>query len=261
MDDLAVALALADRADEITMRHFRRSELVVRTKSDRSVVSEADTETELALRDLVAEHRPGDGFLGEEFGAAGRAADGRRRWIVDPVDATSNFVRGIPVFATLIGLEEADEVTAGVVSAPGLGHRWWAARGQGACADGRPIHVSGVADLADAHISVADLHRWAARGQADRIVEIENRARSTFGAGGFWAQMLLAEGRGDATLAASAKIWDNAAIKVVVEEAGGRFTDLDGAPRIDGNCALATNGLLHTELLELLAADGGPQGP
>jgi histidinol-phosphatase len=258
MDDLAVALALADRADEITMRHFRRRDLVVRTKPDGSVVSEADTESERALRDLIAELRPADAILGEEFGGITGPADGARRWILDPVDATSNYVRGIPVFATLIGLEEAGEVTAGVVTAPALGHRWWAARGQGAYADGRPIQVSGVADLSAAYVSVGELHKWAARGQAGRIVEIGRRSRSTFGSGDFWAQMLVAEGRGEAALAPSAKIWDNAAAKVIVEEAGGRVTDLDGAPRIDNNCVMVTNGLVHAELLIGLLAAGGP---
>lgn len=251
MDDLALALTMADRADEITMRHFRRTGLDVQTKPDRSVVSAADTETERALRGLIAGHRASDAFVGEEFGDGG-GSGAARRWIVDPVDFTSNYVRGIPVFATLIGLEEAGEVTVGVVSAPALGRRWWAARGRLAYADGRPIRVSAVADLADAHISYAALHRWAARDKAGQIVDIAGRARSDFSPGSFWAQMLVAEGRLDAALAPWGKIWDLAAGKIIIEEAGGRFTDLDGSPRIDQECAIATNGLLHDEILALL---------
>jgi histidinol-phosphatase len=254
MDDLSLALALADRADDITMRHFRRSDLEVRSKTDRSPVSAADLETERALRSLLGEHRPDDGVLGEEFD---ETPGGRRRWILDPIDHTDNYTRGVEVFATLIALEEEGRTTVGVVSAPALGRRWWAARGQGAYvrageASAR-IRVSAVDDLAQAHVSYASLRGWNRRGLVPGIVRISRAARYVFGSGCFWAQMLVAEGRCDASLDPWGKVWDNAASQVIVEEAGGRFTDLRGEPRIDRDCAIVTNGLLHEEILALLA--------
>ncbi len=250
MDDLALALALADQADEITMRFFRRDDLSVRTKPDRSHVTEADLETERALRAMLGEHRPYDGVVGEEF--APTSGNGRR-WIIDPIDHTNNYTRGIEVFGTLIGLEDDGQITVGVVSSPAMGRRWWAARGQGAWVsepETRRIQVSAVDDLASAHVSFAALERWGARVPA--VAEICADCRYTFGSGGFWAQMLVAEGRCDAALDPWGKLWDNAAIQVIVEEAGGRFTDLSGEPRIDQDCAIVTNGPLHEEILARL---------
>lgn len=235
------------------MRHFRSPGLDVRSKADRSPVSAADLETERALHELLREHRPDDGVLGEELA---ETPGGTRRWILDPVDHTDNYVRGVDVFATLISLEENGRTTVGVVSAPALGRRWWAARGQGAHArsDGAatPIRVSSVADLAGAHISYASLRRWDDRGLVPGILRISRAARYEFGSGCFWAQMLVAEGRCDASLDPWGKVWDNAASQVIVEEAGGRFTDLRGEPRIDQDCAIVTNGLLHEKILGLL---------
>lgn len=246
MDDLDLALALADRADEITLRHFKRAGLAVKSKPDRSLVTEVDTEVEAALRGMLAERRPRDGFLGEEGG--GTTAGGRR-WIIDPLDHTSNYVRGVPVFATLIGLEEDGEVTVGAVSAPAMGRRWWAARGQGAYADGMRIHVSGIDELSEAHVSYAALHRWERRGLIGSISDVVRAARFEWGPGGFWSQMLVAEGRMEVALDPWGQIWDLAGPKIIVEEAGGRVTDLDGAPRIDRECAVVTNGLLHDQVL------------
>ncbi|MEV4255385.1 inositol monophosphatase family protein [Spirillospora sp. NPDC049652] len=248
MTDLALALGLADLADDITLRHFRRTDLGVRAKPDRSPVTEADTETERALRTVLACERPGDTIVGEEEGGT----QGPRCWLLDPVDHTANFVRGIPVFATLIALVQDGRPTVGVVSAPALGRRWWASLGGGAFADGEPIRVSAVADLADASLSFAALDRWDDRALLPGIVGLGRRARHSWGSGGFWSQMLVAEGRLDASLDPWGKPWDLAAPKIIVEEAGGRLTDLDGAPRIDRDAALVSNGLLHPELLAAL---------
>ncbi len=253
MDDLALALVLADRADEITMDFFRRDDLEIRTKPDSSHVTEADLAAERALRELLRDHRPDDGVVGEEFDET--PGDGRR-WIIDPIDQTNNYTRGIEVFATLIGLESAGEITVGVVSSPAMGRRWWAARGQGAFSSEpgrtRRLQVSAVDDLAEAHVSFAALERWD--GRVPALTEVCGSARYTFGSGGFWAQMLVAEGRCDAALDPWGKVWDNAPIQVIAEEAGGRFTDLAGEPRIDQDCAIVTNGVLHEEILARLNA-------
>ncbi|MCP2337088.1 inositol monophosphatase family protein [Actinomadura rupiterrae] len=248
MDDLAVALALADVADAITLRHFRSAGLAIRTKADRSLVTEADTETETALRAYLAEHRPHDTVLGEEEGGV----LGDRCWLLDPVDHTANFARGMPVFATLIALAEDGRPTVGVVSAPAMGRRWWASRGGGAFGDGERLRVSTVDDLSDATLSIAALHRWDDRNLLPEIAALARRARNTWGSGGFWSQMLVAEGRIDACLDPWGKPWDLAASKIIIEEAGGRLTDLTGAPRIDQDCALATNTLLHPTLIRAL---------
>ncbi|WP_433331380.1 inositol monophosphatase family protein [Spirillospora sp. CA-294931] len=192
MDDLELALALADRADAITMRRFGEAGLGVRAKPDRSLVTEVDTEVEAALRAFLAEHRPSDTVLGEESGGAG---SGGRRWVLDPLDHTNNYVRGLPVFATLIALEEDGEVHAGVASAPAMARRWWASRGRGAYADGERIRVSAVADLPDAHVTFAALHRWERRDLTSALAKITEAARYEWGSGGFWGQMLVAEGR------------------------------------------------------------------
>jgi histidinol-phosphatase len=263
MDDLSFALFLADRADTITMSRFRRADLDVRTKPDRSSVTEADLATERALRSLIAEHRPGDGVVGEEFD---ETPGEDRRWIIDPVDHTDNFTRGIEVFATLIALEEQGRVTVGVVSAPAMGRRWWAAHGQGAYTSGPPwldapdgagsrrrIRVSAVDDLAEIHLSYAALDHWERRGLVPGLVELSQVARYEFASACFWGQMLVAEGRCDVSLNPRGKIWDNAPIQVIVEEAGGRFSDLTGEPRIDRDCAVVSNGLLHDDVLARLS--------
>jgi histidinol-phosphatase len=264
MDDLSFALFLADRADAITMSRFRHADLDVRTKPDRSAVTEADLATERALRSLIAEHRPGDGVLGEEFDETPGQG---RRWILDPVDHTDNYTRGIEVFATLIALEEDGRITVGVVSAPAMGRRWWASRGQGAytsgplwpaapdgAGPGRRIRVSAVDDLADVHLSYAALDHCDRRGLVSAVVKLSKATRYEFAAACFWGQMLVAEGRCDVSLNPRGKLWDNAPIQVIVEEAGGRFSDLAGEPRIDRDCAVVTNGLLHDDVLARLSA-------
>jgi len=236
--DLTLALALADVADGISLGRFRARDLVVETKPDLTPVTEADRAVEEAIRTLLAAKRPGDGMLGEEFGATG---GGSRRWIVDPIDGTRNYSRGIPVWATLIALEEDGVPRLGVVSAPALRRRWWAERGQGAFADGDPIHVSAVARVEDAVISFA---------LEQRLPALAERCWHPRGYGDFWAHMLVAEGAVDGAIdAVGVSLWDLAAIQPIVEEAGGRFSDREGAARADGGAAVSSNGLLHEELL------------
>jgi histidinol-phosphatase len=254
-DDLSLALALADAADEVTMSRFLALDLAVETKPDSTPVTDADQAVERTLRELLGRRRPGDSVVGEEYGETG---EGPRRWVVDPVDGTKNFVRGVPVWATLIALMEADEVYVGVVSAPALGRRWWASRGQGAWTSAfggepRRTRVSGVADLADASLSYSSLQGWTAAGRAG-LLELESTVWRTRGYGDFWQYALVAEGAVDVTAEPEVSLWDLAAIAVLVEEAGGRFTDLAGRRGPAGGSGLATNGLLHDEVLRLLGS-------
>lgn len=194
-------------------------------------------------------------MLGEEYGDSG---GGARRWIIDPIDGTLSYLRRLPFWATLIALEVSEQVVLGVVSAPALHRRWWAARGRGAHLDEglgaqpRPIHVSAVTDLADAHLCLSAVTEWDAVGRLDAIIELERRCWRTRGFGDLWSYMLVAEGSVDIGLDPKASVWDLAAMQVIVEEAGGRFSDLSGAPRLDGGNAVATNGLLHEAVLEIV---------
>jgi histidinol-phosphatase len=241
--DLTLALELADAADAITLGRFRADDLVVETKPDRTPVTEADRAVEDALRRLLAERRPGHRILGEELGETGEG-DGPR-WIVDPIDATKNYLRGIPIFATLIALEER----VAVVSAPALGRRWWAERGEGAFSEGQRLRVSAVTRVEDAVLTYTSLN-----GLDERFLALAARSWAPRGFGDFWQYMLLAEGAVDACVDSVANLWDLAAPKLIVEEAGGRLTDLSGGVRADGGNALASNGLLHDALLDALQA-------
>lgn len=249
VDDLALALHLADVADEVTMRHFRSAGLVVDTKPDLTPVSAADRETERVLRAALSDARPGDAVVGEEYGVTG---DASRRWVLDPIDGTKNYVRGAPVWATLIALMDGDVVTTGVVSAPALGRRWWAARGQGAYADGFPISVSRVAEMDDAFLSYSSLEGWETLGRLDGFLDLSRRVWRTRAFGDFWSHVLVAEGVVDIASEPEVSLWDLAAVQVIVEEAGGRFTSLDGEARPDGGSALSSNGLLHDAALAAL---------
>jgi histidinol-phosphatase len=249
-DDLAFALALADLADAVTLRRFRADDLVVETKPDLTPVSEADREVERVLRERIAADRPGDALLGEEYGATG---DSPRRWIVDPIDGTKNYVRGVPVWATLIALQVDGAGTIGVASAPALGRRWWARRGEGAFADGSPITVSRVGDLGDAHFGYSSLTGWEERGSLDGFLDLTRKCWRTRGLGDFWSHLLVAEGAMDVAAEPEVSLWDLAAVQVIVEEAGGRFTDLSGRATADGGSAVSSNGLLHDVALSLLA--------
>jgi histidinol-phosphatase len=255
-DDLALALTLADLADAITIERFGAADLAVATKPDLTPVTEADTAVERTLRDRLASLRPQDAVLGEEYGDSGTAA---RRWIIDPIDGTMSYVRGLPFWATLVALQDGEEIAVGVVSAPALHRRWWASRGSGSWLDdglgpeARRIHVSGVAELADAHLCLSAASEWEAVGRLDAILELERRCWRTRGYGDLWSYMFVAEGVLEIGLDPKASEWDLAAMQVIVEEAGGRFSDLSGLARVDGGNAVATNGLLHDAVLEILA--------
>jgi histidinol-phosphatase len=254
--DLDLALELADRADALTRAAFGRADLRVEAKADLTPVSEADRAVEESLRSALSRARPGDRVVGEEMGERG---SGPRRWIIDPVDGTKNFVRRNPVWATLIALEEDAEVTVGVVSAPALGRRWWAARGEGAWVDdgsARRISVSAVADLADAHISGGALATWDGWGGPEVWNRLALAAYADRSFGDFWSHMLVAEGACDVGFDPVASLWDLAALQVIVEEAGGAFTDFSGRARPDGGSAISSNGRLHDQVRSLLPGAG-----
>ncbi|MFD4245299.1 histidinol-phosphatase [Streptomyces sp. NPDC058525] len=262
-DDLRLALELADAADAATMERFRALDLQVETKPDMTPVSEADRAAEEIIRAGIEAARPDDAILGEEYGLKG---DGPRRWVVDPIDGTKNYVRGVPVWATLISLtaEGADGVfrpVVGVVSAPALGRRWWAVRGGGAFAGGAlgetaPVGVSKVAALGDASFAYSSLSGWEEQGRLAGFLDLTRACWRTRGYGDFWPYMMVAEGSLDLCAEPELNLWDMAAIAVVVQEAGGRFTSLDGVDGVHGGNAAASNGLLHEEMLELLRPRG-----
>jgi histidinol-phosphatase len=262
--DLEFAAGLADLADELALARFGALDLRVETKSDLSPVTETDRAIEKALRERIAAERPGDSVLGEEEGSSGESG---RRWILDPIDGTRNYSRGIPIFATLIALEIDGEIELGFVSAPALGRRWWAERGKGAFRNDGPIRVSGVKKLEDATMSTGFGHRMAVSGVSrledavvsfelsegiERLAPLAERAWHTRSFGDFWQHMLVAEGCVDVAIDPTVKIWDCAPLKLIVEEAGGKFTDMGGRTVIDGGSGVSTNGLLHAEALVLL---------
>jgi histidinol-phosphatase len=243
--DLEFGLALADAADAITLARFRALDLHVETKPDRTPVSEADRAAEVAIRELVAASGRGEGVLGEEFGDE----SGEATWIVDPIDGTKNYVRGIPVWATLLALTRGGESIVAVVSAPALGHRWWAVRGEGAFADGVRCRVSGVTRVEDAVVSATSSHGMEAGWAA-----LAARAYADRGFGDFWQHCLVAEGAVDAACDRVVNLWDYAAVQLLVEEAGGRCTTFAGESPRPGTSFLATNGRLHEPTLALLRA-------
>jgi histidinol-phosphatase len=240
--DLELALRLADTADAISLGRFRARDFAVDTKADQTPVTEVDRAVEVQLRTILALERRTDAILGEE---AGEAGSGRRRWIIDPIDGTRNFSRGVPVWATLIALEEDGRVVIGVVSAPALHRRWWAERGGGAHAGGDRVHVSAIRRPEDAVLSFA---------LEQAVPSLAARAWHARGYGDFWSHMLVAEGAVDGAIdAIGVSVWDLAAVQVIVEEAGGTFTDFAGEHRIDGGSAISSNGHLHATLLEAVA--------
>ena len=255
-DDLALAHELADAADEITLARFGAVDLVVEAKPDLTPVSDADRAVEHAVRSTLASRRPGDAVLGEEDGESGT---GPRRWVVDPVDGTKNFVRGVPVWATLVALQEDGVVTAGLVSAPALGRRWWASRGAGAHTGGsltsaRRLQVSRVGALPDASVAYSSLTGWDEQGRLPGLLRLSGAVWRTRAYGDFWSHVLVAEGAVDASFEPEVSLWDVAPLQVIVEEAGGRFTDLSGAARPDGGSVVCSNGRLHDVVLDALAA-------
>ena len=251
--DLAFAMELADLADSISLPRFRAADLHVETKPDLTPVTESDRAVEEALRRQIAQKRPGEAVLGEEFGLDASGPTPAVRWIIDPIDGTKNYVRGIPVWATLVAIERDGAIAAGMASAPALGRRrWWAAAGEGAFADGRPIGVSKVATVADAQCCYGGLGAWRRSGMLDGLLELTRRSWRSRGFGDFWMHMLVAEGAADVATELEVSVWDLAAVKVIVEEAGGRLTDISGRATASGGSALSTNGLLHEEALGIL---------
>jgi len=254
--DLELALSMADEADLLTLDRFQALDLVVETKPDLTPVSDADTAAEQLLRGRLRQDRPADQVIGEEFGGAATAQSHPRHWILDPIDGTKNYVRGVPVWATLIALVDAGQVVVGVVSAPALGRRWWAARGTGAWAGGalvgqpRRLAVSQVSSLADASASFSDPSGWPDGGSS--LASLTEQCWRTRAYGDFWSHVLVAEGAVDIAAEPELSVWDVAALVPVVTEAGGRITGWSGGSVLDGGGAVTTNGRLHDDTLRVL---------
>ncbi|MBN9327233.1 MAG: histidinol-phosphatase [Cellulomonas sp. 73-145] len=253
-DDLRLAHVIADQVDALTMERFRAQDLHVETKPDLTPVTDADRSAEELVRSQLSRTRPRDAVHGEELADTGH---GPRRWVVDPIDGTKNFVRGVPVWATLLALMEGDDVVVGVVSAPALNRRWWAATGSGAwtgrsLAAARQIHVSAVDRLADASLSYSSLSGWEEHGRLPAFLDLTRKVWRTRAYGDFWSHVLVAEGAVDVSAEPELALHDMAALVPIVTEAGGRFTSVRGVPGPLGGSALVTNGRLHDEVLELL---------
>jgi histidinol-phosphatase len=253
-DDLRLAHVVADQVDALTTARFQAVDLKVETKPDLTPVSDADRAAEELIRNSLKRTRPRDAVLGEEFGSTGHGA---RQWIVDPIDGTKNYVRGVPVWATLIALVDHQEPVLGLVSAPALGRRWWAAKGTGAwtgrsLSSARRLGVSKVADLQDASLSYASFGGWEERGLGPRFLDLTRTVWRSRAYGDFWSYMLVAEGAVDIACEPELAVHDMAALVPIVVEAGGRFTSLEGEDGPFGGNAVATNGLLHAEVLDRL---------
>ncbi len=259
-DDLALARTLAAHADLVSMRRFRALDLEVTTKPDMTPVTDADREVEHVIREALSAARPHDAILGEEFGASGeQSGEGRppREWIIDPIDGTANFLRGVPIWGTLIALVIDDVPRVGVVSAPALGQRWWAATGLGAYTQQsgqheRPIRVSSVSSLSDAVVSYNSLPEWIRSGRGDQAIALAQSAWRARAIGDMWSYMLVAEGAIDVATECGLQPYDMAALVPIIEEAGGRFTDIDGREGPWHGTACATNGILHNDVLTML---------
>lgn len=256
-DDLALALELADAADAITLDRFEASDLKVKSKPDMTPVSDADVAVEEVLRERLAEARPGDSIVGEEFG--GETTFEGRQWVIDPIDGTKNFVRGVPVWATLISLLVDGQPVLGVVSAPALVRRWYAAQGSGAWRTFnkgglKRLEVSHVGELADASLAMSSLEGWKARGLQENFIALSERTWRLRGYGDFFGYCLVAEGAVDIAAEPEVSVWDLAALSVLVTEAGGTFSSLSGEPGPHGGDAIATNGLLHDAARKVIGA-------
>jgi histidinol-phosphatase len=256
-DDMALALQLADQADALTLDRFGALDLRVDTKPDLTPVTDADRSAETALRETLSRQRPDDAVLGEEYGGT-TVFDGRQ-WVIDPIDGTKNFVRGVPVWATLIALLHDGVPVVGVVSAPALQRRWWAGAGEGAfvAVTGgapRPITVSSVADIESASLSLSSLEGWAKLGVRERLIDLTDTVWRVRGFGDFWSYCLVAEGAVDIAAEPEVSLWDLGALDILVREAGGSFSSLDGRAGPHGGSAVANNGLLHETVLTRLNA-------
>ncbi len=255
--DLDLALAIADLADSIALERFRALDLKVETKPDRSPVTDADQAVERAIKALLAEKAPSDALIGEEYGSADGTTN--RTWIIDPIDGTANYLRGVPVWATLIALAIDGKPTVSVVSAPAMGRRWWAAPEIGSWTrdiDGstRQLAVSGISEFENASISYNNLQLWDQSGRLPQLLELSRKLWRTRAYGDFWSYMLLAEGALEIVAEHDLKIYDIAALVPIVELAGGQFSDLDGSLNAASSSVLATNGKLHSATAEALRA-------
>ena len=255
-----LGLAIADEADAIALRHFRR-DLEISTKPDRTFVTQADTAIERMIRKRILAAHPDHGLVGEEYGT--EAGNARVRWFIDPIDGTHNFIRGVPLFGMLLGVEEDGELQAGVISAPALGERWYAWHGGGAWAaraaasDGpRPLRVSTVSGIGDAQFLYGSARDIRSSGRAPGFEQLLDAVWRERGFGDFWGYALVAEGAAEGMVEVDLSPWDAAAPAIIVEEAGGRWSDLDGNRRIDTRTFLVTNGVLHQELLSRLRTAG-----
>jgi histidinol-phosphatase len=247
--EVRLAHEIADRAADIALPLFR-SGVDARLKADRTPVTEADLRIEELVRDAVAARFPGDAVHGEEAGLQGEA---ERTWIVDPIDGTKNFAAGIQVWATLLALRVGEELVLGVVSAPALGERYVAVRGEGARLNGEAIHVSKSASLDDAAVCFGDPDNFAGDRLREPFLDLLTEASRSRGFGDFWGHLLVARGSMDVMIEPSLALWDYAALVPIVEEAGGRITQLDGSPLAHGGSALTTNGLLHDDVASRFA--------
>lgn len=250
LDDLALAHALADLADAITLDRYQAQDLLVTTKPDDTPVTDADRAVEIAIREALATHRASDGLVGEEFGS-NKGGSGRY-WVIDPIDGTKNFMRGVPTWATLIALVQVDgsgteEVVVGIASAPALARRWAAAKGHGATVNEKSISVSKISSLADASISYSDFIGWGDR--LEPFQKMLSQAWRTRGIGDFWSHMLVAEGAVDVAIEPSLALWDMAALDIIVREAGGTFSNTAGHDGPFGGSGVSTNGVLHDQVI------------
>ena len=250
-DDLRLAHVLADDADSLTQNRFKALDLHVMTKPDLTPVTDADQDVEEGIRRFLSRARSRDAVIGEEQGSTGHS---QRQWVIDPIDGTKNFVRGVPVWATLIALVDDGRPVVGLVSAPALGRRWWAAAGSGAytgrsLSAAKPIRVSQVSAIEDASLSYASTGSWRAVGRYEEFLGLAETCWRSRAYGDFWSYMLVAEGAVDIATEPDLAVYDMAALVPIVTEAGGRFTSLDGRDGCWGGNALATNGLLHEEVL------------
>lgn len=252
-NDLELAFQLVDAADQVTLGGFL-SDVEIELKADETPVTKIDRDAENAVRALLAKHRPDDAVHGEEHDDTGNSS---RRWIIDPIDGTKNYIRGVPVWASLVSLSVNDQVTVAVVSAPALSRRWWAVRGEGAHAlwngHSRKIRVSTIEELGEASFSYSSLNGWTERGLEPGFLELQRNTWRQRAFGDFWSYLMLAEGAVDIAAEPEVPLYDLAAVSLIVEEAGGRFTNIAGVPGPDGGSAVATNGPLHEVVLNTLS--------
>jgi len=252
-EDLKLALELADIADLVTMPRFKATDLQVETKPDLTPVSESDKAAELAMRAHITQHRPADRIIGEEFGGLPEDAKDARAWILDPIDGTKSYVRGVATWSTLIALSDNDELTVAVVSMPAIGARWWATKGGGAYANGERITVSKVSALNDAQLGWSGIEDWDAIGKGEQILALARSVWRTRGIGDAWQYMLVAEGAFEIATDPEATLWDLAAPCLIVQEAGGIFTTISGEKTAGGGSGFATNGVLHETARKLIS--------